>query len=149
MHRRRQRLRGVLRRDLTVPPRPHDAGSAPVEFVLVGSLVVFLFLGVLQLALLLHMRNVVVASASEAARTAANADRDCVDGARRFDELLRSALSSRVADGVRRRDCGLGQVAGGASVTWFAAEVDLPLVFLPFGSVTVEATARAVREGSA
>ncbi|HVE98569.1 MAG TPA: TadE/TadG family type IV pilus assembly protein [Mycobacteriales bacterium] len=126
---------------------PRDRGSAPVEFVLVGSLVVFLFLGVLQLGLLLHMRNVVVASASEAARTAGNADRDCADAARRFDDLVASALSSRVVDGIRDRRCTVDADAG-ASVVRFQVDVALPLVFLPFGSVSVTATGRALEEGS-
>ena len=60
-----------------------DRGSAVVEFVLVGTLLVALFLGVLQLGLYLHMRNVVVASLAEGAREAANADRDCADGTAR------------------------------------------------------------------
>ncbi len=34
-----------------------DRGSAPVEFVLVGLLLTFLTLAVLQLALALHIRN--------------------------------------------------------------------------------------------
>ena len=127
--------------------RRRDDGSAPVEFVLVGSLVVFLFLGILQLGLLLHMRNVVVASASEAARTAGNADRDCADGAARFAQLLTAALSTRVADGITEQRCGPDPAA--RHIVRFEADVDLPLVFLPFGSVTVVATGRALEEGAA
>lgn len=129
--------------------RARDAGSAPVEFVLVGSLVVFLFLGILQLGLLLHMRNVVVSSASEAARTAANADQTCADARDRFRELIADSLSSRVSDGIRPPiGCGPDEDrASGATLVRVDVDVDLPLVFLPFGSVSVSATGRAVVEG--
>ncbi|HVE62497.1 MAG TPA: TadE/TadG family type IV pilus assembly protein [Mycobacteriales bacterium] len=130
--------------------RPRDdVGSAPVEFVLVGSLVIFLFLGILQLGLLLHMRNVVVSSASEAARTAANADRTCADARDRFRRLVHDSLSTRVSDGIRTPiACGPdGDPASGAALVRIDVDVDLPLVFLPFGSVSVSATGRAIKEG--
>jgi len=125
-----------------------ERGSAPVEFVLVGSLVVFLFLGVLQVGLLLHMRNVVVSSASEAARAAAYADATCRDGVTRFEQLVGDSLSERVSAGIRRPvRCGPDDEVPGFEVVRLTAQVDLPLVFLPFGSVSVTATGRAVKEG--
>ena len=51
-----------------------ERGSAVVDFVLVGVLVVALLLAVLQVAVYVHLRNVVVASAQQGARYAANAD---------------------------------------------------------------------------
>ncbi len=114
-----------------------------------GSLVIFLFLGILQLGLLLHMRNVVVSSASEAARTAANADRTCADARVRFHDLVAGSLSARVSDGIRTPiDCGsVDDAVSGAVLVRVDVDVDLPLVFLPFGSVSVSATGRAVKEG--
>lgn len=52
-----------------------DDGSSVVEFTLVSVLLVGLFLGILQVALVLHTRNVLVSAAQEGARYAANADR--------------------------------------------------------------------------
>ncbi len=147
MHNRRTRLGCVVpvRRHLTTTAR-RDDGSAPVEFVLVGTLVVFLFLGVLQLGLLLHMRNVVVASASEAARAAAHADASCRDGVARFEQLVGDSLSPAVLAGVRR-PVRCGPDGDAPDVVRLTVDVDLPLVFLPFGSVSVTATGRAVQEG--
>jgi Flp pilus assembly protein TadG len=50
-----------------------DRGSAVVEFVLVSLLIMLLLLAVLQVAVYVHVRNVVTASAQEGARYAANA----------------------------------------------------------------------------
>jgi len=150
VHDRRTRLRRVVRQRLRLAaaPRESDGGSAPVEFVLVGTLVVFLFLGVLQLGLLLHMRNVVVSSAVEAAQAAARADAGCGDGVERFERLVGDALSTRVAAGIGRPvQCRVEVDPSGLPIVRLTARVDLPLVFTPFGSVSVTATGRAVREG--
>ena len=148
MHDRRTRLRSVVRQRLSDAGRVAlDRGAAPVEFVLVGTLVVFLFLGVLQLGLLLHMRNVIVSSASEAAHAAAKADATCGDGIARFEQLVAESLAERVSAGIRRPlRCGPDEAS--AAIVRLQVDVDLPLVFLPFGSVTVSATGRAIREGS-
>ena len=147
MHHRRRRVDSVVRVEQRLTSaRRSDRGAAVVEFVLVGSLVVFLFLGVLQVGLLLHMRNVVVSSASEAVHVAARADGSCRDGTVRFDQLVRETLSDGVADGVRR-PIACAPDPDTTGVLRLRVEVDLPLVFLPFGSVGVSATARAVQEG--
>ena len=54
--------------------RDGERGGAVVEFVFVSVLVVVLLLAVLQVAVYVHVRNVVTASAQEGARFAANAD---------------------------------------------------------------------------
>ena len=51
-----------------------ERGSAVVDFVLVSVLILALLLAVLQVAVYVHVRNVVAASAQEGARYAANAD---------------------------------------------------------------------------
>lgn len=77
-----------------------DAGSAVVDFVLVSALTAFLFAGVLQLTLALHVRATLIDCAAEGARYGALADRDPDDGARRAAELITSALSPRFAEHV-------------------------------------------------
>ena len=78
-----------------------EQGSAPVAFVLVaGFLLTPLFLGVVQLGLGLHVRNTLVACASEGARYGANADRTVDDGVDRTRECIRTALRSSYADDV-------------------------------------------------
>lgn len=83
------------------PCRPSDdGGSAVVDFTLVGILLTFLFLALLQLGLALHVRNTLVASAAEGARYGANADRTPTDGAAVTRQLIRDSLADSFADDV-------------------------------------------------
>lgn len=82
------------------PDLRRDRGSAVVDFVLVSALLVTLFLGIGQLALALHVRNTLIAAASEGARYGADADRTPGDGADRTRELIRESLSAGFADDV-------------------------------------------------
>jgi Flp pilus assembly protein TadG len=77
-----------------------DSGSAIVDFVLVACLVTLLFAGVVQLALVQHIRNTLTDCASEGARLGALADRTPADGAVRTRELVKVSLASRFADDV-------------------------------------------------
>lgn len=58
-----------------------NRGSSPVEFVMVGTLLTLLTLGVLQLALAVYVRNVVHDAAVEGAYHAALADTELAEGA--------------------------------------------------------------------
>jgi Flp pilus assembly protein TadG len=80
--------------------RDVDRGSAIVDFTLVGILLTFLFLALLQLGLALHVRNTLVASAAEGARYGANADRTPADGAAVTRRLIRDSLADSFADAV-------------------------------------------------
>jgi len=77
-----------------------ERGSAVVEFVLVSVLIVVLLLAVLQVAVYVHLRNVVTASAQEGARYAANADVDPSLGAARTVEVVAGATSDQTAEGL-------------------------------------------------
>ena len=118
-----------------------EDGAAVVEFVLVGMLVVALFLGVAEVGVYLHLRNVVVASLAEGAREAANADRDCADGVARAHDLVAEAAGREVADGLAF-DC---RVEDG--VVAVRAHGPLPLLFPRVGAVALDATAHAIEEG--
>src|SRR5437763_1748618 len=78
-----------------------ERGNAVVDFVLVSLLIVTLLLAVLQVAVYVHVRNVVTASAQEGARFAANADVDSGLGAPRTVEIVGRATSDRTARGLR------------------------------------------------
>jgi Flp pilus assembly protein TadG len=80
-----------------------ERGSAVVEFTLVSVVLVGLFLGVLQVGLVLHVRNTLVACAAEGARYAANADRDLADGEARTAALIVESLSADSAGEVSSR----------------------------------------------
>jgi Flp pilus assembly protein TadG len=86
-----------------VSRRRSASGAAVVDFVLVAVVLVPLVLGIVQLGLVLHVRNTLAAAASEGARYAATFDRGPADGAARTRQLIGGALSSRFADGVTAR----------------------------------------------
>ncbi len=76
--------------------------------MLVSTLVVTLFLGVVQLGIALHVRNTLSAAAAEGARYAANADREPLDGVLRTEQIISEALSPRFAQDVTLRREALG-----------------------------------------
>ena len=78
-----------------------DRGSAPVEFVLVGTLLTALTLAVLQLAFAVYVRNVVHDAAGEGAYHAALADTTPQEGVDVTREVISRAVGSEYADDVR------------------------------------------------
>jgi Flp pilus assembly protein TadG len=125
--------------------RAEDAGSAPVEFVLVGGLLTLVTLSVLQLGLVLHVRNTALDAASEGARFAALADADLERGRERAEDLLSTALGPSYARGV---SAAYGDAAGQPTVV-LSVQVPLPLIGmigLPDG---LEVTGRAALEAPA
>src|ERR1700712_4864460 len=91
-----------------------ERGSAVVDFVMVSILIVTLLLAVLQVAVYVHVRNVVTASAQEGARYAANADVDSGIGAVRTVEVVARATSRQTAEGLA---CTSGEVADPSGLT--------------------------------
>lgn len=124
-----------------------DRGAAVVEFVLVSIPLLFLLLVVLQVAVYLHVRNVVVASAAEGARYGANADRGSGDGGPFAQQVLGRGLSVRAAAGIR---CTAGEEAGAAGTVLVAVRCrgTVPTLLSIVGRLLpVDATARAIKEG--
>lgn len=83
--------------------RRDDRGSAVVDFVLVLVILVPLVLGILQVALVLHVRNTLTAAASDGARQAATADRGPEDGAAWTRHQIQGVLAGKFARGVSAR----------------------------------------------
>ena len=81
-------------------PGRDERGSAVVDFVLVLVVLVPLFLGIVQVALVLHVRNTLVSAASEGARYAATFDRGPADGAAMTRATVAEVLSPRFATAV-------------------------------------------------
>ena len=113
-----------------------DPGAAVVDFVLVGALLTFVFLGVVQLATVLHVRNTLVDCAAEGARYGALADRTPEQGAQRARDLIVTALSPRYAERVSARTA---RVAGLETVE-VTVEAPLPVIGLlgPADRLTVQ-----------
>jgi hypothetical protein len=80
--------------------RSRDQGSAVVDFLMVGVLVIFLFAGLIQLMLVQHVRSVLVDCAGQGAHVGALADEDPAAGAARTRELIQAELSDRYAQNV-------------------------------------------------
>ena len=87
-------------------------GAAVVDFVLVVVVVVPLVLALLQLGLVLHVRNTLTAAASEGARYAATVDRSPGAGAERTRSQISTALAGRFARQVSARPVLVDGVAG-------------------------------------
>ncbi|HKP07200.1 MAG TPA: TadE/TadG family type IV pilus assembly protein [Microbacterium sp.] len=116
-----------------------DAGASPVEFVLVGTLLTVLTLGVLQFGLAVYVRNVVHDAAVEGAYHAALADTTLADGAQRTRDIVGRTIGAEYATDVT--------VAEAASLGQETVEVrvraTLPLVGLLGAPRGLEVTAHA------
>jgi Flp pilus assembly protein TadG len=109
-----------------------DRGSAIVDFALVGALLTLLFAALLQLVVVLHVRNVVIDCASEGARYGALADRDPQAGRGRAQELIRAELSDSYAREVSARTVTMD----GLPMVEVRVEAPLPVIgFLGVGRV--------------
>ena len=122
--------------------RPRDAGAAVVDFVLVGTLVTFVFLGVVQLATVLHVRNTLIDCASEGARFGALAGSDLDAGARQTRELIVADLSSAYADDVVAKRT----TVDGLDTVEVRVRAPLPVVGLLGVGRVVSVTGHAVAE---
>lgn len=119
-----------------------DDGSAVVDFVLIGALTTVLFLAVLQLTLVLHVRSTLVDCAAEGARYGALADRTPADGAERARDLITMSLADSFAQDV---DAEVVTIDG-LEVVRVEVTAPLPVIGLlgPGGVLTVDG--HALRE---
>ena len=80
--------------------RAGERGSAVVDFVLVGGLLTMFFLAIIQLTLVLHVRNTLIDAAASGARYGTLADRNASDAAERTRSLIGTALNNSFAEEV-------------------------------------------------
>lgn len=129
-------------------PARDDRGAAVVEFTLVSILLVTLFVMIMQVGLVLHTRNVMVAAAQEGARFAANADRSGADGVERTRQALRESLGadleSRTAVTVAPRT----STGSGAPVVGIRVAGPLPFLFAAVGPLEITVEGHALDEGA-
>ncbi|MFC9771836.1 MULTISPECIES: TadE family protein [unclassified Pseudarthrobacter] len=78
--------------------RGREQGSAIVDFVLVGGLLTMFFLAILQLTLVLHVRNTLIDAAASGARYGTLADRGASDAEERTRGLIMTALNPSFAE---------------------------------------------------
>jgi len=111
-----------------------------VEFALVSALVVLVALGVMQLAVTLHVRNMLLSSATEGALLAAHADRTPAEGAQRAEDLAAGVLGGGEAIATATQSSG----AHGEIVT-VTLTSPIPVVGI-WGVGEMTATASALKE---
>jgi len=125
-----------------------ERGSAVVDFVMVATLIVALLLAVLQVAVYVHVRNVVTASAQAGARYAANADVDSAAGAGRTVEVVARATSVRTAQGLA---CTSAEEVDASGLTLVVVRCSgaVPSLLAVLGDLLLlEVTGRAVKEAA-
>jgi len=119
-----------------------EHGAAVVDFVLVSLVLVPLVLGLVQVALVLHVRNTLTAAATEGARYAATVDRQPQDGVARTRAQIADAIADRFAGQVS----GAEVVVGGVPAVEIRVRATVPPLGLWGPGVDLEVAGHAVRE---
>ncbi|HEX6247305.1 MAG TPA: TadE/TadG family type IV pilus assembly protein [Nocardioidaceae bacterium] len=122
--------------------RRSDRGSAVVDFVLVLVVLLPLFLGILQVALVLHVRNTLTAAASEGARYAATVDRPPEAGVDRARAQIAGALADRFAEDVS----AVQTVRGGVTMVRVDVAAEVPPLGLWGPGVRLAVSGHAIEE---
>lgn len=86
--------------------RRSEKGAAVVDLVLVMVVLVPLVLGIIQVALVMHVRNTLASAAAEGARLAATRDRGPADGVALTRAQIQGAVAGRFAEAVSARQSG-------------------------------------------
>lgn len=120
------------------PEEPDDdgeRGAAVVDFVLIGALLTVIFVAILQLTLVLHVRNTLIDAASSGARYGTLADRQPADAVGRARELIEGSLSAAYGS-----DVSVGEsTVGGVRTLEVVIRAPLPVIGLigPAGTLEV------------
>ena len=122
--------------------RGRQRGAAVVDFVLVLVVLVPVFLGILQVGLVLLVRNTLTAAASEGARYAATLDRGPAEGAARTRAQISGALTGRYAHGVTGREVTID----GAPAIEVTVHVVVPALGLGGPAVSLDVSGHAIEE---
>jgi Flp pilus assembly protein TadG len=123
-------------------PEHTERGSALVDFTLVSLLLVPLVLGLIQVALVLHVRATLAAAASEGARLAATADREPGDGVARTRAQIADALAGRYAEDVEVHRV----LVDGAPGIEIVVRAEVPALGIGGPAVGMTVTGRAIEE---
>ena len=122
----------------------NESGSAVVDFVMVGALVIVVFVALLQVALGVYARNVLTDAAGDGARRAARVGGNEAEARRRVQTLSDAALRRGYVDTVT-----VSRVpSGDLTIVQVTVKAPFPVLGLlgPGGTLTV--TGRAVGESS-
>lgn len=130
---------------MTTRARTGERGAAVVDFVLILLVLLPLVLGILQLALVLHVRNTLASAAAEGARHAAVAGSSASAGQAKVHELVSGALSQEFVRSVTVRPADVGGAPGYEAVV----EADVTVLGLGGPGVHIRVEGHAVAEQGA
>jgi Flp pilus assembly protein TadG len=119
-----------------------ERGSAVVDYVLVMVLLVPLVLGIVQLGLVLHVRNTLAAAASDGARAGAPLGATSQDAVVRTRRMVSDSVSARFARSVRASETSVG----GAPAVVVRVQARVPALGLFGPSVPIDVQGRALRQ---
>ena len=119
-----------------------ERGSAVVDFVLVIVVLVPVVLGILPVALVMHVRNTLASAASEGARYGATLDRSPADGAARTRSQIDGAVSGRFADDVDAH----AAIVDGAPGVEVVVHATVPALGIGGPGISLTVTGHAVEE---
>lgn len=106
--------------------RDGEGGTAVVDFALVGGLLTVIFIAIVQLTLVLHVRNTLIDAAASGARYGTLADRNPEDAVARTEELIRGSLADSYGS-----DVAVGEsTAGGVRTLEVVVRAPLPVIGL-------------------
>ena len=115
-----------------------ERGAAVVDFVLVLLVLIPIVLGIIQVALVMHVRNTLASAASEAARLAATSDREGQAGRALAAEQIARAGQGRFTREITVRRTG--------QVVEVTVRARVPALGLGGPGVGLTVTGRAVQE---
>jgi Flp pilus assembly protein TadG len=125
--------------------RGRDDGAAVVEFVLISVLLIFLLFAVLQVAVFCYARNIVSASAADAARYAAAAGVPASAGKQRAEELIAQGLGG--GDAITCTSTAAIDPGSRLPVTQVRCRGHIRAIFAPIDiPLTVDVTTSALKE---
>jgi len=119
-----------------------ERGSAVVDGALVMVLLVPLFLGLVQVGLVLHVRNSLASSAADGARLAATLGGSATDGVARTRAQIADSASGGFVTSVRPRRTTID----GAPAIEIVVHAEVPALGLGGPAIGFDVTGRAVQE---
>lgn len=122
--------------------RRSESGSAVVDFVMILLVLLPMFAALLQLSLVLHVRNTLSSAAAEGARRAAVAGATPEDGTAKTAEQIVGTLNERYAKEITIREIEIG----GTSAYEVVVTAEVPALGLGGPAIRLEASGNAVIE---
>lgn len=130
---------GERRTNRTGAAESSERGATVVDFALVGGLLTVIFIAVLQLTLVLHVRNTLIDAASAGARYGTLADRSANDAAARTGTILSTALNGAYAENISVEEID----REGVSILAVTVRAPLPVIGLIGPAGMLEVTGHA------